>query len=243
MRRLWNRLRNGTAFWSAYRDVNTLTGDDLAHEQIFVSLREFAAAPSEPEAIPVELLREFSAAQKRRRGRRKFRFGAGALFATVILIPGLAYAGALPISVAKVVQRIFNVVSVPIQIPSVAAQSAKRGQTVPSSVQPTSDTSTQTPETSSTETSSQVASLDNPNSLLPQITISTESTDQTPTGDGTSSQSEPSNGGGLGTGTVPSEVMSENGGLGDLTPSDSPTPSADLVITPDPDPTPSDSSE
>ncbi len=209
MKGLWNRLRNGKALWSAYRNVSTLTGDDLANEMIFAHLREFAAAPTGPVSLPAGLIGEFNASQKRARGRKKFRFGVGALFATIVLFPGLAYAGVLPTSVARVVQRIFNVVSVPIQIPSVAAQSGQsdeRGQTAPTSVQHGSDSESQIPgakatETPSQETSSKTSETDSsspePESTSSSNTLSTEIKTQITTPDGVSSPSDSSDGGDL----------------------------------------------
>ncbi len=208
MKGLWNRLRNGKALWSAYRNVSTLTGDDLANETIFTHLREFAAAPTGPVSLPAGLIREFNASQKRARGRKKFRFGVGALFATIVLFPSLAYAGALPTSVARVVQRIFNVVSVPIQIPSVATQSGQsdeRGQTAPTSVQHGSDSESQTPgaeatETPSQETSSKTSETGNSSSepeSTSSNTLSTEIKTQITTPDGVSGPSGSSDEGDL----------------------------------------------
>lgn len=165
MKHFWNRLRNGKALFSAYRNVSTLTGDDLASEPMFAQLREFAAVPAEPGPIPVGLIREFNASQKRARARKKFRFGAGALSATIILFPGLAYAGVLPTSVARVVQRIFDATSVPIQIPSVTTQSARTGETAPKSDgEPSNSSSNSNPETQMPKSESTKTSSDDPSS-------------------------------------------------------------------------------
>ena len=98
-------------------------GDDLVGEPIFSALRQFANSPVMPSAIPVLLLEAFNASQKRVSRRRKIRAGSGALFGVAILIPSLAYAGVLPSPVSRIVQRVFNVISLPTQIPSVATPS------------------------------------------------------------------------------------------------------------------------
>lgn len=250
MRQLWDRLRNGRALWSAYRDVDILADDDLTSEQMFASLRQFAAAPSEPSAIPVELLRGFTVAQKRARGRKKFRFGAGALFATIILFPGLAYAGVLPISMARVVQRIFDVVSVPIKIPAVTAEITNSGQTTPNSDQPTTGAASQSADPQSTETSNQVTSSETPElvtstPLLPSITISTQSTTGTPTGVGVTIPSQPSDDSELGqataTATATATVDNGDSSRDDETARES-GDSAAPTATADPQPTQSDGS-
>ncbi len=123
MSNLWAWLRNKIAPHDAYVTVSTQLGDDLAGEPIFAALREFASSPLLPSAVPVLLLEAFNASQKRVNRRRKIRAGSGALFGVAILIPSLAYAGVLPSPVSRIVQRVFNVISLPIQIPSVAAPS------------------------------------------------------------------------------------------------------------------------
>ncbi|HUW77825.1 MAG TPA: hypothetical protein VMV52_03635 [Candidatus Nanopelagicaceae bacterium] len=92
---------------------------DLVNDPIFDGLRRFAELSSSPNSVPVHLLRQYTAGQRRAQGRRKWRLGSGALFGVIILLPSLAYAGVLPNSVARAVQKVFNVISVPIQIPSV----------------------------------------------------------------------------------------------------------------------------
>ena len=123
MSNLWVRIRNKISPNNAYLSVSTQLGDDLAGEPIFSALREFANAPVMPSAIPVLLIEAFNASQKRVSRRRKIRAGSGALFGIVILIPSLAYAGVLPSPVSRIVQRVFNVISLPIQIPSIAPPS------------------------------------------------------------------------------------------------------------------------
>jgi len=123
MSNLWVWLRNKIAPDDAYITVSTQLGDDLGGEPIFAALREFASSPVMPSAVPVLLLEAFNASQKRVSRRRKIRAGSGALFGVAILIPSLAYAGVLPSPVSRIVQRVFNVISLPIQIPSVATPS------------------------------------------------------------------------------------------------------------------------
>ena len=123
MTTLWVWLRNKIAPDDAYTNVSTQYGDDLDSETIFAALREFASSPVLPSAVPVLLLEAFNASQKRVSRRRKIRAGSGALFGVAILIPSLAYAGVLPSPVSRIVQRVFNVISLPIQIPSVATPS------------------------------------------------------------------------------------------------------------------------
>ena len=123
MSNLWVWIRNKIAPNNAYLSVSTHLGDDLVGEPIFSALRQFANSPVMPSAIPVLLLEAFNASQKRVSRRRKIRAGSGALFGVAILIPSLAYAGVLPSPVSRIVQRVFNVISLPIQIPSVASPS------------------------------------------------------------------------------------------------------------------------
>ena len=123
MSNLWVWLRNKIAPDDAYLTVSTQLGDDLGGEPIFAALREFASSPVMPTAVPVLLLEAFNASQKRVSRRRRIRAGSGALFGVAILIPSLAYAGVLPSPVSRIVQRVFNVISLPIQIPSVATPS------------------------------------------------------------------------------------------------------------------------
>ncbi len=123
MNSLWVWIRNKIAADDAYLNVSTHLGDDLGGEPIFAALRQFANPPVVPSAVPVLLLEAFNASQKRVSRRRTFRAGSGALFGIVILIPSLAYAGVLPSPVTRIVQRVFNVISLPIQIPSIATPS------------------------------------------------------------------------------------------------------------------------
>ena len=133
MRRFFSLLRNAMPFSNAYQDVNTLAGDDLTTEPMFSQLRQFADAPPESGAIPIALLMEFNAAKRRVKGRKKYRFGAGALFATIVLVPSLAYAGVLPTPIGRVVanivdavsapiQSILNAVSIPVELPSLSSK-------------------------------------------------------------------------------------------------------------------------
>ena len=153
MSNLWVWLRNKGATGDAYTRVSTQFGDDLTGQPIFTALRKFADAPMAPIAIPVLLLEEFNAGQKRVSRRRKIRAGSGALFGVAILIPSLAYAGVLPTPVSRIVQRVFNVISLPIQIPSVAVPRAKPSQSVPDSVELTPGTATEVPVGSPDESS------------------------------------------------------------------------------------------
>lgn len=123
MSNLWVWIRNKIAADDAYLNVSTHLGDDLGGEPIFAALRQFANPPVVPSAVPVLLLEAFNASQQRVSRRRKIRAGSGALFGIVILIPSLAYAGVLPSPVSRIVQRVFNVISLPIQIPSIATPS------------------------------------------------------------------------------------------------------------------------
>ena len=123
MSNLWVWIRNKIAPDDAYLSVSTHLGDDLGGVPIFSALRVFANSPVMPSAVPVLLLEAFNASQKRVSRRRKIRAGSGALFGVAILIPSLAYAGVLPSPVSRIVQRVFNVISLPIQIPSVASPS------------------------------------------------------------------------------------------------------------------------
>jgi hypothetical protein len=118
MTNLLARVRNKLARRSAYLDVNSQMGEDLASDPLFAVLREFSESSARSTAIPVDLLKGYADAQRQARRRKKFRFGSGALFGVIILVPGLAYAGVLPPPIARAVQRVFDVISVPIRIPS-----------------------------------------------------------------------------------------------------------------------------
>ena len=236
MRRFLALLRNAMPFLSAYSGVNTLTGDDLTTEAMFSQLRGFGDAPAESGPIPVALLMEFNAAQRRVKGRNKFRFGVGALFAVVVLVPGLAYAGVLPTSVAQVVQHIFDAVSVPIQIPSLAS--------VPSAEQSgNADSPSPTPVATSADTqSSDGSSQSSPGAVDPSPSSNQDDSAAT-----ASSAPNTSGEGELGQGMAETSPMSENGGSGvaseepsatvtsedpSATPEPSLIPSGDLLATP-----------
>jgi hypothetical protein len=118
MTNLWARVGNKLARRNAYLDVNSQLGEDLATDPLFAALREFSASPARSTAIPDDLLRGYAEAQRQARRRKRFRFGSGAFFGVIILVPGLAYAGVFPAPIAHVVQRVFDVMSVPIRIPS-----------------------------------------------------------------------------------------------------------------------------
>jgi hypothetical protein len=118
MTNFWEWVRNNPTRRNAYLDVNSQLGEDLASDPLFAVLREFSESTARPGAIPVDLLRIYAEAQRKARRRNRFRFGSGALFGVIILVPGLAYAGVLPAPIARAVQRVFNVISVPIRIPS-----------------------------------------------------------------------------------------------------------------------------
>ena len=136
MSNLWAWMRNKMASDDAYLSVSTHLGDDLDGEPIFTALRGFANSPVMPIAVPVLLLEAFNASQKRVSRRRKIRAGSGALFGIVILIPSLAYAGVLPSSVSRIVQRVFNVISLPIQIPSIATPTPSATESNPARLTP-----------------------------------------------------------------------------------------------------------
>lgn len=241
----WHRLRNELALRSAYRNVNNLTGDDLAKEQLLAPLRQFAAAPANPSAIPVGLLQEFNASQRRIKGHKKFRYGAGGLFAAIILFPGLAWAGVLPPSVARVVQQVFNVVSLPIHIPSAATDSAKPSGQTPNQAQLTSGGSSSTPvpdatpsEPSANQLSSTTTPAESTGATEPESnTHSTLTPTQTTTKSGVSTASQPSDDGELSTSTKSPEPMSENGGTA-ASSTESSTTSSEGVTGSEPTPTP-----
>jgi hypothetical protein len=138
MSRLADWLRNARPSGGAYSDVNTQFGEDVATDPLFAVLREFSDAPAQPEAVPLHLLRQYSAAQKRSKGRKRLRLGASALLGAVIVVPGLAYAGVLPAPIAHAIQNVshvfqnvLNVAHIPIQLPSLEAPSGdSSGQNV-----------------------------------------------------------------------------------------------------------------
>jgi hypothetical protein len=146
MSKIWTWVRNVRAARDAYSNVNSQFGEDLARDPLFAVLRDFADAPVQPTSIPLHLLRQYSAAQKHARGRKRFRIGSGALFGVFVLVPGLAYAGVLPSPVARIVQRVFDVISVPIQIPSVTNSEPSSAQSPTTSIGVTPTPATQAPE-------------------------------------------------------------------------------------------------
>ena len=164
----WKWLRNNWPTASAYRDMSTEFSDDFVSQPLFTALREFAETPVAPTPIPVLLLEVFNASQKRAIRRKKLRVGSGALFGVAILIPSLAYAGVLPTPVSRMVQRVFNVVALPIQIPSLSLPIEKPSQPVPNPLGLTPGTDTPAPGETPEETSI----------LLPGLTIGPTPTDE-----------------------------------------------------------------
>ena len=144
MTNFWEWVRNNPARRNAYLDVNSQLGEDLASDPLFAVLREFSESIGRPAAIPVDLLKNYAEAQRQARRRKRFRFGSGALFGVIILVPGLAYAGVLPAPIARAVQRVFDVISVPIRIPSAVSPiaSSDRSLSATGEISSTNDLST-----------------------------------------------------------------------------------------------------
>lgn len=182
MSMFWKWLRNNWPTASAYRDVSTEFSDDFVSQPLFAALREFAETPAAPTPIPVLLLEEFNASQKRAIRRKKLRAGSGALFGVAILIPSLAYAGVLPTPVSRMVQRVFNVVSLPIHIPSVSLPSEGPSPTAPNSVGLIPGSTTPAP----------VETPEEGSILLPGLTIGPTPTDEGRVEPSQSPSSEPS---------------------------------------------------
>lgn len=184
MRNLRARRRNKTARDDAYLSVRTHLGDDLGGEPIFSALREFANSPVMPSAVPVSLLEAFNASQKRVSRRRKIRAGSGALFGVAILIPSLAYAGVLPSPVSRIVQRVFNVISLPVQIPSVATPSPST--TKPNSVRLTPGSTNEGPDGEQSQSPNEIQTAKPSDESNPETNSSPDSESSTlpSTGDG-----------------------------------------------------------
>jgi hypothetical protein len=172
MKSLLTWLRNVRATRDAYSGVNSQFGEDLVGDPLFAVLRDFADAPAEPNAVPLHLLRQYNAAQKHARGRKRFRIGSGALFGVIVLVPSLAYAGVLPTPVAKMVQRVFNVISIPIQIPSVTNPSSPQSPTTSNGAATTPATQAPESQPSQTPEAALPAPSDSP-SETPKISVST----------------------------------------------------------------------
>ena len=188
MSNLWVWLRNKIAPDDAYITVSTQLGDDLGGEPLFAALREFASSPVMPSAVPVLLLEAFNASQKRVSRRRKIRAGSGALFGVAILIPSLAYAGVLPTPVSRIVQRVFNVISLPIQIPSVATPSPSATKSNSDELTPGSTSEAPDGEQSQSPNEMQTPKPSNESSPETNSSSDSESSTLTSTGDGGSGE-------------------------------------------------------
>jgi hypothetical protein len=173
MSNFWMWLRNKIVLDNAYVTVSTQLGDDIGGEPILAPLREFASSPIVPSAVPVLLLEAFNASQKRVSRRRKIRAGSGALFGVAILIPSLAYAGVLPSPVSRIVQRVFNVISLPIQIPSVTDPSPSA--TTPNSDERTPGSSNEAPDGEQSQSPNENRTSKPSNESSPETSSSSDS--------------------------------------------------------------------
>ena len=210
MRNLWVWRRNKIVRDDAYLSMSTHLGDDLGSEPIFAALREFSSAPDKPIAVPVLLLEAFNASQKRVSRQRKVRAGTGALFGVAVLIPSLAYAGVLPSPVSRIVQHVFNVISLPIQIPSIATPS-------PSPTKSTSDGTDSVPSSSSsTDESPNGEQNQSPNEIATNKGSTDSSPETNPTSDSESSSVPLPGDGELGTPSLIPPLDSNLSGSGDV---------------------------
>jgi hypothetical protein len=264
MSRLADWLRNARPSGGAYSDVNTQFGEDVATDPLFAVLREFSDAPAQPEAVPLHLLRQYSAAQKRSKGRKRLRLGASALLGAVIVVPGLAYAGVLPAPIAHAIQNVshvfqnvLNVAHIPIQLPSLEAPSGdSSGQNVgtPGSDLPSLNVATPNSPTDNTTPGlmpiefpeNTVLAPSDSNQDSPVMSGPLTGEDLIGTGSGSPTTSEapaPTNESSTMPGPTPTEELVATPGptpTEELVATPGPTPTDESSVTPIPEPSPSD---